>query len=271
MRIATCILLLLVAVNAPAQTYSDQGQTGTSGIFVLPTTTVSPRAQFRVYGGRVSFTRGATRGLNTFGISGGFSSHVEAFVSLSEEQSPMKGALASYAFGGKFLLPFSVPMTSQVALWIESVSSTGIRTGEPYPTNVLRTGASIVPFQNGFRPVLMLGMTIERHRVAGLFGAGVTHAFSHEIQAAAEVVHGYAGHGSTQAVGNIAVKVLPYACLQVGAGYLAGTSGDGAILRMGLSVGTADVDFLPVIVERRTEFQLPTIEEIEQQSREEQK
>jgi hypothetical protein len=271
MKTTVCIALLFTAVYAPAQTYSDQGVGGVSGIFVLPTPTIAPKAQFRLIGNQVGFARGSTRGLTTVGIGGGFSSHVEAFVAVGEEQSPMNGALASYAYGGKFLLPFSLPMAKQVALWFESVSSTGIRTGTPYPTNVLRTGASIVPFRNGIRPLLVLGMTIEQHRVAGLFGAGVTQALSHDLQIGGEIVHGYAGKGSTQGVGTVAFRVLPYVCLQIGAGYLGGASVNGAILQAGLAVGTADIDFLPVIVEKRSGFELPTIDEIEQQSREEQK
>jgi hypothetical protein len=263
------LLGLLAAQTAVAQTYSDQGLMGASGIVLFPTATISPKAQFRLHGGRMSFLGKGLSGVNVIGLSGGLSSNVEAYLRLAEDQSA--GSLTSYGFGLKFLVPFSMPVVDQVSLWGESVRAEAPAAGQLYPANLVRTGMAVLLSRNGVRPQIFLGVSFQNSHSTTLAGAGVTLALGRRVQLGAEVLSGYAGSRTTHMMGSGAVRVLSGVCVQIGMGYLAMPRTGTALMSVGFSVGSADIDFAPVVEEKRREFKMPTIEEMEQQSGEEEK
>lgn len=264
-------LLMLAAVGAGAQTYSDQGLTGSSGIILFPTSTIAPKAQFRFQAGRMSFLGGGLSGVNVIGISGGLSSHVEAYVRLHDDQSGSSGAVASYGFGAKLQVPFAIPVVEELSLWGESVTTESLPAGSVYPTDLVRTGVTTLLIRNGVKPQVMVGVTFIDHRTTILGGAGVTFAASRIVQLGAEVLYGYAGSRSIHAMGSGAIRLVSGLCLQVGVGHLSTPERGTGLLSVGLSFGTADVDFAPVVEEKRPDFRMPTLEEMEQDSREEEK
>ncbi len=271
MKRAFTLLLLLCASGLAAQTVSDQGLMGVSGVVLFPTSTTFPKAQFRLSAGRMAFTGTGLQGLNVIGFGGGLSSHVEAYLRVHEDQSAPGGSLTSYAYGVKFRLPFALPLVEGLSLWAEDVTADRPAAGQLLPTNLVRTGATALLIQNGVRPQLFLGATFRDHHTEMLGGAGITVAMGHDVQLGAEALYGYAGPGSAQAMVAGSFRVLSGVCLQAGGGYLSVRARGTGIVSLGMSVGTADVDFAPVVEEKRPEFRMPTLEEMEQQSREEEK
>jgi hypothetical protein len=269
MRNVLLALAVLVACTAGAQTYSDQGLMGASGIVLFPTSTTSPKAQFRFHAGRMAFLGNGPSGVNVLGMSGGLSSHVEAYVRVNEDQSAPSGSLTSYGFGAKLRLPFPVPFAEQLSLWGETVSTEASPDGQLYPTNLVRAGMTVLLIQNAVRPQMFLGLSAGEGRTAVLTGAGITMAAGRSVQLGAEALYGYAGPRSAHVMLSGAVRLLSGVCLQLGGGYLATSRRGMSLLSLGLSIGTADIDFAPVVEEKKNEFRMPTLEEMEQQSREE--
>jgi hypothetical protein len=217
----------------------------------------------------MEFLGSGPSGVTVLGISGGLSSHVEAYVRVHEDQSAASGSLTSYGFGAKLRLPFPVPLAEQVSLWGETVSTEAPAGGQLYPTNLVRAGMTTLLVQNGVRPQMFLGLSVGDGRTALLAGTGVTMAAGRSVQLGAEALYGYAGSRSAHLMVSGAVRVLSGVCLQLGGGYLATATRGTPLLSLGLSIGTADIDFAPVVEEKKTEFRMPTLEEMEQQSREE--
>jgi hypothetical protein len=244
---------------------------GVSGVVLFPTATTLPKAQFRVSAGRMTYAGDGTSGLNVIGLSGGLSSHVEAYVRVNEDQSGKGGSLISYAYGAKLRLPFPLPLVEGLSLWGESVTADRPAAGELLPTNLLRTGFTTLLVQNGIRPQIFLGATFRDHHTEIMGGGGITVAMGHTLQLGAEALYGYAGPESGQAMATGAFRVFSGVCVQAAGGYLNTRDRGTAVISLGVSIGTADIDFAPVVEEKRPEFKMPTLEEMEQQSREEEK
>ena len=270
MKTPAAMLLLLCAGTVWGQSFADLGFMGGTGVGVLPTSSISPRAQFRVSGTRLATLAGGG-GLNIFTVSSGLSTHLEGYFRLVDDQSGRRSALTSFAFGGKLLLPFEVPVVSGAALWGETVTSDNPEDTGLSPDRAVRFGALLLPLQNGVRPSLVLGGVIRSGGVHALVGGGVTVAIGHDLQIGGEIVEGYFGGRSRQGLLTGAVKVLPHVGLQASGGYMRVRDASGWVISLGLAAGSADIDFAPIPAAAKPEFVVPDFDAIEKETKEEKK
>ncbi len=266
-------LVFLLSTGSKAQLFTDQGVFSGSGLTVIPTATVVPSNEFRIQCTRLTHFQSEKNGLNVFGLSSGFSSTLEGYIRLTSEQTPSVSSQIAYTFGGKFRLPFMVPLVRRVAFWFESTESDMSPASTLYPTEALRYGAVATFDSNGIHPSLLLGVSKLDGKFRSLIGAGVTVATSHTTQVGLEVMHGYLTSRSLQVYASGSARLFPNISVQISPGYVTTSAQSSWMVSIGISCSTADIDFHPQseAVANGEEFQMPSFEEIEKQSVDEKK
>ncbi|HTK81356.1 MAG TPA: hypothetical protein VL633_03620 [Bacteroidota bacterium] len=265
-----CLVLLLTAVSAGgAQTFSDLGLMSGSGLVVLPTATIAPPSEFRLQYARVDFLNKRYLGVHTMSLNCGLSSNAEAYIRFTGEQIGTTNSQLGYGFGGKITIPGELPVVRRLSGWIESTMSDEDQHDGFFPVEAFRAAAVATPDSDGVHPTFLAGIASIEHESAPMFGAGVTVTLGHGAQAGLELIEGYLGRNSYQAIGSLAFRVLPNISLHASPGYYSTSSAASWVLTLGITCTTAGIDFKPSAEEKkRDDFMLPSIEEIEKQSKE---
>jgi hypothetical protein len=257
----------VMTIPAVAQNYAELGVMSGTGVVFMPTSSVSPNAQFRVDGSRIGLFQQGGHGLNLISISSGLSRFVEAYLNFTNEQSGYAQSTTAMNIGGKFTLPVIVPLIKLVSLWGEFATSQSEDHSQLYPLKYSRAAIIVTPFTNGIRPSILIGTAKPQNTGGDLMtGGSLVVSPNHTTQLGIEYLHGYAGDGTNDITLNGNVRLFSNISLHAGPGYVSRPTVSGWIWTIGLSLSSSDVDFHPVIVEHKSEYRLPSIEEIEKES-----
>jgi len=280
LKIHTAALILLLAAPRPAAgqgnvpagreragawtiPVSDLGVMNGSGTTFLPGPVTTPATHWRIGYHRMDYLRRGLRGLNIIGLDYGLSSNLEGYARLTGEQIGTVNSLAAYAFGGKLVLPFTLPVAREAAVWFESSSTDEIHESEFFPARVSRFGAIFSPFKNGVVTEVVLGVSSTEKGSHLMAGAGMGVALGHGARLSVDAVTGYGEAWGLHMSGSLSVRVLPHVGLVGGTGYLRAAEASTWMLSAGISVSTADIDFNPGPALRvKEEFKLPSLEDI---------
>lgn len=255
--------LVLSTFSAAAQSFVDQGLAGGSSIALLQTTSVSPSSHMRVHYSRTMFNRKARNIENLIDLTAGLSPNLEMYAKVTVEQAALPVNNTQFGLGGKFLLPFQLPLINHGALWCESVSS--IQTGDGSAgESMLRTGFIANPGNGNMSATVLTGVTRAEGKVGFLGGVGVGLPLHEAVKMGAEVLYGYLERGSVLGSMSIMIRPLAHVGVQVSPGYLRSGETSGWYLSVGISCSTADINFFPATVNEPTDA-LPSFEEIEKQ------
>ncbi|MBI5215371.1 MAG: hypothetical protein HY960_06420 [Ignavibacteriae bacterium] len=264
------VLTILIVSGSYAQLFTDQGVFSGSGLTVLPTATVVPMSEFRVQYTRSNNFNSAGFGANIIGFSCGLSTSLEGYARVSDEQVGKVASQVAFGFGGKFRFPMMIPTIRRLAIWGEATSSEMDPATTIYPSDVVRGGILATFDSNGIHPTLLLGISRMEGKTLPLIGAGVTYAVSNETQLGLELMHGYLKKNSFQAVLSASTRLFPNISIQIAPGFVSTSTISTWMISAGISCSTADIDFHPVteqvVIE---EYQLPSIEDLEKQSSQE--
>jgi hypothetical protein len=265
-------MLLLAMSGSNAQLFTDQGVFSGSGLTVLPTATVIPAAEFRVqYTHYNNFNRDRF-GTDVIGFGTGLSTSLEGYARVSSEQVGKIAPQLAYGFGGKFRFPMMIPTIRRLAIWGEATSSEMNPASTLYPSDAVRGGVLATFDSNGIHPTLLLGISRMEGKTLPLIGAGVTYALSNESQLGLELMHGYLMKNSFQAIFSASTRIFPNVSIQLAPGFVSTSTTSTWMISAGISCSTADIDFHPVTEEVvLEEYQLPSIEDLEKQSSQENK
>ena len=262
------IILSVVICGSSAQLFTDQGLFSGSGLTVVPTATVIPSTEFRLQYSRVNYLRSGRTGLNVLGLGAGFSSSLEGYMRVSAEQLGARQSLVAYGFGGKFRLPLLLPVVRRLALWAEATTSDQYNSSALYPTDAVRGGVTATFDSNGIHPTIFLGIAKVQNKARPLVGAAVTMAAGNYAQLGLEFVHGYLGLNSAQAAATASLRIFSNISLHASPGYQSMAGVSTWIVSVGISCTTSDIDFHPLIEEKKENgFILPSIEEIEREGK----
>ncbi|MEK7263570.1 MAG: hypothetical protein AAB071_03555 [Bacteroidota bacterium] len=264
------ILLFISFAKADGPTFIEQGVMSGSGFTFLPSATPSPMGDFRIQMGRMQLFE-EKRGLDVLTLSGGFSSHLETYMKLSSEQQGTPFSLLSFGFGGKFRVPVSFPVVEKITLWMESVTSEEKRTSAINPSEVKRIAAIYCMGSYKTRIVGITGVTQTEQRSHLLYGGGFIFSPLNTMQFGIEYLHGYASENSEYVIVNISTRVFENIGVYVNPGILNVASRKIFSLSVGVSLTTTSLDFLPEAGGNGHQIKIPTFEEIQQQSQEEEK
>jgi hypothetical protein len=255
--------------NGNGYIFSEQGMMSGTGLTFLPTVAITPNANFRVHFGRMQLTN-ERRGINVMTMSGGFSSHLEAYLKLSaEQQTQSPFSILSFGFGGKFRIPITLPFVEKIAVWYESSMSEDIRRSEMYPPNITRSGAIVSLDMNTFRIVSLFGACQYKNNVNPLLGGGIVIPVFPSLHLGIEYLRGYSQQSSQLVVANVATKIFSNVGFYINPGYIQLPSRTLWSIVAGFSLTSAEINFLPVTNGNGNGIKIPTIEELEKISQEE--
>ena len=271
--ISFLIMLTVLGVSAgAAQSFGELGMMSGTGLTLMPSTTIAPASQFRVQFGRISLMDGGGRGVNMFEFSGGLSQMIEGYFRMTDEQQDQLQSLAGFSAGGKITLPFALPVLRQVALWGESSTTDQLDNSEFNPVRISRAAFVCTPISDGFKPTILMGFTKKTDETSSYpyVAAGLLVSVSHSVELGGECLSGYSGIGSRDFVLSSSFRLLPFVSMQVSPGYTSVAAKSSWLVSAGLSFNTADIDFKPPIgVGNNQQFQLPSLEEIEKETKQE--
>ncbi len=258
--------MLLSAPGAESQSFGDQGIAGGSSIAFMQTAFVSPSSHMRAHYSRIMFSRKTRSTENLFDLTAGLSPNIEMYMRIAVEQTPLLVNNTRFGLGGKFLLPFQLPLVNRGALWCESLSS--IQTGDGSPGEGILRAGFIANMGNGsMSPTMLVGVTRTDGRVAFLGGLGCGLPLQKAIKVGAEVLYGYLEQGNILGSMSLMIRPVAQVGVQVSPGYIRTGETSGLYISVGISCSTADIDFLPEAVTEPTDA-LPSFEEIEKQLKE---
>lgn len=269
MRRSYCLatVLFLIIGSSEAQLFTDQGLLSGSGLTVLPTATIAPSMEWRLQYSRVNYLKSSTTGMNIATLSAGLSSTLEAYLRFTGEQSGTFSSQLAHGFGGKFRFPGLVPVVRRLAIWADVTSTDQAISSALFPSDAFRTAVTATFDSNGVHPTALIGVARIGDVSHVLFGGGVTIATGNSSQVGFEFVHGYMGKNSDQLVASGSMRVFPNVSFHASPGYLSTSTVSTWTISFGISCSTSDIDFHPVLEEKReNDFILPTIEEIEKES-----
>jgi hypothetical protein len=261
------IIIAVTSLPAVAQNYYELGVMSGTGMVFMPTSSISPNAQFRLDVSRLGLSQHGGHGLNLYSVSSGLSEYVEAYIKFTSEQSGYAQSTNSVDIGGKFTLPFIIPILKLVSVWGEYSTSQNEDHSQLSSPKCSRVALIVTPFANGVRPSVLIGTAKEQDaEETFMIGACVVVSPNHTTQFGIEYLHGYAGIGTNDVSANGNVRLFSNISLHAGPGYMSRPSISGWIWTIGLSLNSADIDFHPVFVEHKKEYKLPSIEEMEKGS-----
>lgn len=271
-HIALVLFLAGLPAPAPAQPFTENGMASGSGLSYLPTPVTTPMAHWRANYGRVEYLGDGLRGMNVFGLSYGLSTNVEGYLRLTGEQLGTLRSLTAYGFGVKGALPVSLPVVDAAALWFESTTTDEAQVSPFFPANSSRGGLLFSIGGPSLRGVALGGLNAVSGTTLVLAGGGVAWAPGSGTQAGAEILWGYTQQSSLHVSIDLSARVAPHVALLASPGYIRTHSTRTWTLSIGLSVGTADLDFRPtVLTAKESEFKLPSLEDIMKEPSEEKK
>lgn len=267
-----CFIIVMAATAMAQSSFTDLGISGGSGIVIVPTTSVAPSSQLRVNMGRVDFLRSGSKGYNVISVLGGFSTHLETFISMQSEQVGSVRSNISCGIGGKLLLPFRIPAVGTLAIYAETNSSPysagdGILpmninrfcliAGKPFGivSPVIIAGAVSQEGARGYQPMAAIGGTIP---LGSQFKLGVEGAYNHF------------GKREKQGMLTGMVRIFSNVSLQAGGGFIHSEPVSSWLFSAGLSFTTADLDLAPKQISPAKNI-VPSFEEMEKISDEEKK
>lgn len=255
--------LLMSASGAEAQSFGDQGIAGGSSLSFMQTPSVSPSSHMRVHYSRTMFSLKERNTENLIDLTAGLSPNVEMYTRVMVQQTELPMNNTQFGLGGKFLLPFQLPLMDRGALWCESVSSLQMGDGSS-GESILRAGFIANTGNGNMSPTFLAGVTRVDGHVGFLGGLGVGLPLQKRIKVGAELLYGYLGR--EELLGSMSVMIRPLAQVgvQVSPGYIRAGGTSGWYLSVGISCSTADIDFLPEAVNEPTDA-LPSFDEIEKQ------
>ena len=123
---------------------NDLGMVGGSGLVFTPTIGVTPEAHFRVDASRISFLRSGDGGVNSIGITSGLSQNMEFTAKFQSAQAGESIAPSFIGFGGKFVLPITLPFEFRTAIWAEKVSTSNPNTAPIFSSSIDREGSFVI-------------------------------------------------------------------------------------------------------------------------------
>ena len=268
--IVNCFLAmgLLSIAKADGPTFIEQGVMSGSGFTFFPSATPSPVGDFRIQMGHLQLL-GKQRGLDILTISGGFSTHLETYMKLSSEQQGTPFSLLSFGFGGKFKIPVTLPVIEKITLWTESVTTEEHKTSAINPPAVKRIASIFCMGSYKFRSVGIVGLSETEQNSHPLYGGGFVFSPLHSVQLGVEYLHGYADENSEFIIVNISSKVFDNIGVYVNPGIMNIAQRKVFSLSAGISLTTTALDFLPEAGGNGHQIKIPTFEEIQKQSLEE--
>ncbi len=261
-------LMLLLAGPARAQMFTDQGMFSGSGLTIMPTATLAPQMEYRIQYSRLSYFKGSGLGMNIMSMTAGFSTTLETYFRFGSEQSGSFASQIAYGVGGKFKVPLLLPVIRRLALWADLTATEQTIPTAIFPSDAFRSGAVMTLDSNGVHPTILIGINKLGTAANALLGAGVTIAAGNSVQLGFETVYGYLGRNSIQIAPSASLRVIRNIGLQISPSYLSLPSGSLWMMSVGFSLTTTDIDFHPAVVEQASdEFILPSIEDIEQETK----
>ncbi len=262
------VLIVCATYSAAAQHFNDQGMMSGTGVVFVPTTGIAPVAQFRVQLGRVEYLRKNLRGLNVFELNGGLSTNLEGYIKLYSEQTGTIVSATSFGIGGKFQMPFKLPLVEHLALWTESISSQKIDSAATFSQNILRGGISTGFRIGNFQPTLFAGIANVKNNFKPIGGFGILLPLNTSVMIGGELFYNYFYRDDIHESITGIVRLLPNISLQVSSGYTSSAKLKSWIITAGISVSTADLDFTPK-APQQPQMLVPPIEEMEKLSSQE--
>jgi len=260
-------MIAVMNIPAAAQNYAELGMMSGSGMVFMPTTSISPNAQFRVDISRIGLFLQGGHGLNLVSVSSGLSRSVEAYLKFTDEQSGFAQSTIAMNIGGKFTFPVLLPVIRKASLWGEFATSQSEDHSRLYPFKYSRAAVIVTPFTDIIRPSLLIGAAKPQGADADLMtGACLIVSPFHTTQFGFEYLHGYAGRSTDDVTMICNARLYSNVSIHAGPGYISRPAVSGWIWTIGLSLSSSDCDFHPMIVEHKSEYHLPSIEEIEKGS-----
>jgi len=275
-RIRTGLLIILSQVAAgrvSAQMFTDQGVMSGSGLVMLPTATVAPSSEMEFQYSRLGFMQDGSSRVNIFSLNSGFSTSVEGYVRLTSEELRTVSSQISYSFGAKFRYPGDLPVVRRLAFWGESTFSDMENQTKPalFPTQATRWGAAVSVDSNGFRPTFFAGGFEHQGVITAMAGAGLTVALGHRGQLALEYMYGYFGPSTDHGAVTTSLRILPDISLHLSPGYITAGALRSWMFSAGISFSTTDIDYHQIKEPGsvKDEFSLPSLDDLEHQTKEE--
>ena len=266
------VLLLMTSPAASAQAMNDLGMMGESGVVFTPTTGITPVSHFRLDLTRVNFLRSGAERLNSIGLSTGLSTNMEFTVKFQTLEPGTSLTPSVIGFGGKFALPFGLPLISQSAIWAEFISSGSVNFFSIIPSSINR-GAFV------FQPLLL--RNINGHLILGLTGIDNTQRFlvgsngsyiiNGLLKVGGEIQYNYYGNSDVQGSMLILLRAHPNVCVQLSPGYLRSPGVSSWMFSLGVSVSSTSIYFVMPEQPKQKGNEIPSIDELEKQIREEKK
>ena len=209
--------------------------------------------------------------MNVIGLSSGFSTNLEGYIRITGEQFGTFSSQLAYGFGGKFRVPALLPVIRRLAFWVETTMSDFEEESAIYAPDALRAGMTTTVDSNGVHPTLFLGFAVMSDRAHAMVGGGVSIAAGHNTQIGIEIMHGYWSLNSSQFTASLSYRAFPNVSLQMVPGYLSTAGISTWTISFGVSCSTVDIDFHPFVEpgDKKDEFTLPSIDELERQTQKE--
>ena len=182
-----------------AQIMNDLGMVGGSGLVFTPTIGVTPEAHFRVDASRISFLRSGDGGVNSVGITSGLSENMEFTAEFQSAQAGESISPSFIGFGGKFVLPITLPFQIRTAIWAEKVSTSNPNMPPFFHHRSSGEGSfwhlSLIEKINGN---ILLGITDADNTKKFAAGCNVSHIVNGCLKIGGEHLYNYYGRNDRQ-------------------------------------------------------------------------
>jgi hypothetical protein len=266
-------LVIIMAAHSVlfGQSINDLGVMGGSGVVMTPTTSVNAVSQFRLDMVHLNFTHAGRNALYGYNLTSGLSPNLEFFAKFQMGETRTSLWQSFTGFGGKLVLPFGLPYLDQAALWGELVSTPLEDSMVFYPATIYRSAFVLRPtLLNSIRANVILGAANSGGENGFLGGLNASIALSQSVKFGAEFIYGYYHKQDKQELLNITYRPISNVCLQLAPGYYQAPEASSWMVSAGITVSTADIDFMPKPKPKET-IVIPSIDDLEKQMNEEKK
>ncbi len=233
---------------------------------------MTPEAHFRVDASRISFLRSGDGGVNSVGITSGLSENMEFTAEFQSAQAGETISPSFIGFGGKFVLPITLPFEFRTAIWAEKVSTSNPNTAPIFSSSIERGGFIVHPSLIGkFNGNIFLGITDADNTKKFAAGCNASHIVNGSFKIGGEYLYNYYGRNDRQESMLILVRTIPNVCVQLSPGYLQSPVMSTWMFTAGISISTASIEFVTPDNSKDKNNNTPSFDDLEKQIRDEQK
>ncbi len=256
------MFLILLNTDLKSQDVSDIGIGGGNGIVLIPALTTTPLSEFRFQTNHEFFTHKKLNSVTSLNLTAGFSTHLELFLKASTEDWANSTPLRRIGYGAKFILPISVNIINQPAIWFESINGVNDLDNSLLKSKLIHTAAVINPAILNFTPTILVGITAANSSNRLFVGAGTSQTISEEIRLGSEISYNYYGSGDVRGSVLINKRIFSNVGIQFVSTYLASSSLHTWSFSLGLVLSTSQINFSPQALEQSDKKLIPDIDDL---------